>query len=158
MIRLESMVRKFIKPRLSEQGYLYDNYLTFRKIEGNKTYIINFQKGLRSLAGQFTVNLALYTVDTYEGYEDNPPSLEKAKEVDCKMEWRERLGSITENWFTRLALKIFGPRNRWWKEIFAPKEKWWKTPTFEDDAETLLRKVGRDIVKDGIPWLEQIKT
>lgn len=157
MVRLESMVRKLIKPMLSEQGYLYDNYLTFRKIDGNRTYIISFEKGIRSNAGQFTVNLALYTPDTYEGYEETPPSLEEAKDVDCRMEWRERLGSITETWFTNLALKIFGPRDKWWKDIFAPKDKWWKTPTFEDDAETLLKKVGKEIITEGIPWLGKIK-
>jgi hypothetical protein len=157
MVRLESTVRKIIKPILAEQGYWYDNYLMFRKNMEDKTYIISFQKGKGSITGQFTVNLALYTPETYEGFED-PPSLVNAKDFDCKCEWRERLGSITETWFSRLALKLFGPRDKWWKDIFAPKEKWWKTPAFEDDAEILLKNIGTEIIHEGIPWLEKIKT
>ncbi len=78
--------------------------------------------------------------------------------VDCKFELSERLGSISETWFSKLMLNIFGPRDKWWKDIFAPKEKWWKTPKFEEDAEILLRIIGQEIIQEGIPWLEKNET
>ncbi len=157
MVRLEYSIKKVIKPLLVEQGYLYDNYLTFRKVADNKAYIVGFQKGKGAATGEFTVNLSLYTPETYEGSEINPPQPEKAVAVDCKFEWRARLGSISETWFSKLMFNIFGPRDKWWKDIFAPKEKWWKTPKFEKDAEILLGKIGQEIVKEGILWLEKIE-
>src|SRR5437773_9154548 len=58
MRALEDGIKQFIKPEMIAQSFSYDSSTrTFRRPCRECTQIVNFQAGVRTMAGKFTVNL-----------------------------------------------------------------------------------------------------
>ena len=77
---LEYVLRDAAKPAVEERGFKYDaKSRIFRRKCGECTQIIEFQVGVRSCEGEFTVNLAIFHPKYNETYDGVVPE-NKARE------------------------------------------------------------------------------
>lgn len=159
---LESGINKIIRPEMEGRGFSHEGACscehaasTFRRQCGECIQIVQFQAGDRTLAGTFTVNLAVYHPQYCE------PALldlrpEQPYESHCLMDFRLRLSVLR---FTPL-IRFY--RNRppggrsflgWW--LTGLTDKWWRlTP---DDAQLSrdLSSVRGLLLSRGLAWLDQ---
>lgn len=133
-------LRGSVRPLLQNPDFDFDGSRTFRRVTENSILqIVNFQIGLRSLQGRFTVNLAVCHLDS-AGVGIEPMRL---KESDCAMDARQRLGFLIPARFSTFS-KLPGIGL-----IFRPRDKWWRV---EDEVAFALVC---DAIRDyGLPWLE----
>ncbi len=119
---------KVAKPQLEALGYKFDGKRRFTKIDaqGNEM-IIEYQVGTRSMQERFTVNLIIG-------------------------EKSERLKKIRPTLMSRLANRLFGDYDPWWKEIFLPKDDWWKISPFQKEMDSIVHKTVIDLKSYGISW------
>ncbi len=92
MRALEDGIKQFIKPEMIAQSFSYDSSTrTFRRPCRECTQIVNFQAGIRTMAGKFTVNLGVFHPQFREvaaaEVQPDPP-----REFDCLA--RVWIGSI----------------------------------------------------------------
>ena len=132
-----------IVPALAHLGFVPGRGRTFRRLcaDGTAADIVNFQLGVRSLEGRFTVNLGLFLA------EDAPDvAVNQAKEYNCSPARRSRLGLIRPPRFPRLAaLPLVGLP-------FQPRDTWWRAePGHVKDS---LREALNLLLAEGLPWLE----
>lgn len=146
-------LRSTVVEPLRAAGFVFDGSRTFRRIEadGSAARIINFQLGQRSLAGQFTVNLAVYFAGSaLQGRESVTP--EKAMEFHCEPAQRQRLGLLLPPRATLLArLPVIGL-------LFGPQDHWWECSTDQAQTEAELRRALSALESYGLPWLESALT
>lgn len=118
------------RPVLEKYGYTFDGKRKFiKKNKNGSECIIEYQVGIRSSQGIFTVNLIVG-------------------------EKSERLNCIQSTWFSKLVNKVFGLYDPWWKDIFLPKDKWWEISPFQKEMDSIIRKNTIELEKYGIAWLE----
>jgi len=118
------------RPALEKHGYTFDGKRKFiRKIENRKELVIEYQVGIRAAQGTFTVNL----IDGNEF---------------------ERLSMIKPTLLSKIANRVFGQYDPWWKGIFLPKDKWWKISPFQKEMDSIVEKTVKELEAYGISWLE----
>jgi len=151
---LEHGLNSYIRPALEAYGFKYfARTHGFYRQAGDCIQIIEFQPGVRSAEGSFTVNLAIYH-PVY--HEPSARVSNKPREYDCLMDFRQRLGPLRETLRTRLFKRLFSDPSHWmtwW--LTNTSDQWW--PFSADDSEVLqsLKKVLNLLEAYGIPWLEK---
>lgn len=141
-------LREIVKPNLGNLGFKFDNSRTFRRIRDNaiEAEIINFQLGLRSLEGKYTVNLGVYQLN-----DNNTTKLEKALPHDCNCEAESRIGALIPPKIEFLKnTPVLG-------YFFGSPDKWWKFSNDHVSTRTNLEIVNKYIIRFGIPWLQNTK-
>ena len=156
MWALEHGIKQFIKPEMVGQSFSYDSSTrTFRRPCRECTQIVNFQVGVRTRAGKFTVNLGVFhpqyrEVAAAEVHPDPP------REFDCLMKFRRRLSALR---YTRLT-RFFQSRIhntdsflKWW--LVTPTDKWWPFSPDESQVANQLSSVRELLFTKGLDWLNQ---
>ena len=153
---LERGIRQLIKPEMVSRGFSYESSTrTFRRPSGECIQIVDFQIGVRTLAGKFTVNLAVF----HPEYSD-PISRELLpdgpRESHCLMEFRRRLSVLRDTPLT----KFFRNRVRstdsflkWW--LVTPTDKWWSFTSDDVQVATALGLVRELLLARGLDWLDR---
>ena len=133
---LNNSVRRKVGPKLTAIGFEYDSASrTFRRPRGDCTQIINFQAGVRSYEGRFTVNLGVYH-PTYRENSENSPPPEKPTAYDCLLQ--QRLSVFRDTLMTRVGRHFISEPNtfiKWW--LVTPSDYWWRfsqDPAVTDSA------------------------
>jgi hypothetical protein len=151
---LASGIRRVIEPAMSAQRFKYEpSTRTFRRPSGTCTQIVNFQAGVRSMEGQFTVNLGVYHPEFRLNAKHKPVS-DRPKENDCVV--RERLAMLRETPITR----YFRPRIhstdtflKWW--LVTTDDKWWPFTEDEGQVRQQLESLRGLLLSTGLEWLER---
>ncbi len=152
---LTSALRQSLKPALATQGFSFETSTrTFRRAAGSCTQIVNFQVGVRSLEGQFTVNLALFHPQYNAAAIHGDICPERPLEYHCVL--RQRLSILRETLLTRyFQPRMRGPDSFLGHWLTTPADKWWRFTEDEKQAIAELKSVERLLQAKGIPWLER---
>ncbi|KAA3641150.1 MAG: DUF4304 domain-containing protein [Proteobacteria bacterium] len=129
MTPFDKSLRDVVKPYLENQGYSFNGKRDFSAIVNGQNSVITFQKGLRGLAGTFTVNLSVE-------------------------EKTERLGTIRINSWSIFINKFFGDKESLLKAVFLPKDKWWKISENQINMNKTMNDVVKMISDHGLNWIE----
>lgn len=149
---LKKCLKEILASELGRNSYSYDGKYTFRHIDNNKRTVrlIEFQPGIRSAAGEFTVNLAVYSPLYYNG--SPAPTLEDVSSGYCY--FRDRLGCVRKP--GRFLSMIFGEPDKWWKQIlYGPRDIWWKYSENRQITESSVNECRKLISEVGLAWLEK---
>ena len=121
---------RIAKPILEEYGYNFDGKRRFKKrTTDGEDLVIEYQIGIRSAQGTFTVNLIARGTT-------------------------ERLSMINPTPFSKFVNRIFGNYDPWWKGIFLPKDTWWRISPFQEEMDAIMKKTVIDLKAYGVAWLE----
>lgn len=137
------------RPRLATVGFQFDERRTFRRTVphgfGTSTHIVEFQIGLRSLAGRFTVNIGVFNANHHKSLLHVSGPSGHPETSYCYPEQWVRLGRIMRPRGIRSRL----PRTR----RARTEDRWW--PLHEKPArmERRLRSVLQILWEDGLEWL-----
>ena len=134
-------LRQVLASPLADQGFAFDGRRVFRRpVTRSCVQLIDVELGDRFMAGEFTINHAIYDHDPDESRMDPM----RARECDCPPDRRQRLGLLVPSRWRALArLPAIGL-------FFGPKDIWWPargTHGLERAREALLAY--------GLPWLER---
>ena len=149
---LKKCLKEILMPELVQHSYNYDGKYTFRHIDNKKQTVklIEFQPGIKSATGQFTVNLAIYSLL----YNIHSPiqTLEDVHSGYCFI--RDRLGCVRKP--GRFWSIIFGVSDKWWKQIlYGPRDIWWNFSENRQITESSVNEC-RQLIEDvGLAWLEK---
>ena len=150
---LNNSVRRDVRPKLTAIGFKYDSASrTFRRPRGNCTQIINFQAGVRSHEGRFTVNLGAYH-PTYRENSENSPPPERPKAYDCLLQ--ERLSVFRDTLITRVGRHFISEPNtfiKWW--LVTPSDYWWRFSEDPAVTDSAIRSVLKILLPRGLNWLD----
>ncbi len=141
------ILRSDVKPFLTNKGFEFDNSRTFRRASGknNQIEIINFQLGVRSMEGKFTVNLGVY-----EPTDDQKFDLQKVMPHDCADFAQARLGEIIPaklNNFNNMPILGF---------FFGQSDRWWRFTEDEFKTKKNMQAVVDILNKYGLNWLTNV--
>ncbi len=151
---LTAAIRQRLKPVLFAHGFVCDqNARTFRKSVAGCTQIINVQVGVRSLQGQFTINLGVYhpefRADAYFAPVSSHPM-----EHQCVV--RRRLSSLRETGLTRLFRSWIRSEDSFLKFwLLTPGDKWWPFSADEQQIASSIASVETLLLAKGLDWLAQ---
>ena len=121
-------LQKVAKPELETLGFEFDGKRRFTRINNNsEEQVIEYQVGTRALQGRFTVNLI------------------SGKRF-------ERLAMIRPTILSRIANRVFGDYNPWWKGLFMPKDDWWIISPFQKEMDSIIENTVSDLKSFGIIW------
>lgn len=150
---LNAAILESLKPPMLEKGFEYDaSTRTFRKTAGECTQIVNVQVGSRSLAGQFTVNLAVFHPE-YRPGSDRLALSRPPEEFDC---WeRTRLGTLRDTLVSKLLGFKFDENSNFllWR-LTTPPDKWWPFTSSAGENRRQLENVKALLLERGLSWLE----
>ncbi len=90
---------------------------------------IEYQVGVRSANGKFTVNLI----------------------SDGKL---TRLSMIKPTRFAKIVNRVFGEYDPWWKGILLPKDRWWKLSRSQHEMDSILKTTIKELENYGLSWSE----
>lgn len=156
---LDRTTRDYAAEQLRPYQFNFDGKRTFRRINKEKqtVHIIEFQVGVRFMAGKFTVNLGVYSPTYFTGSDTRKaPEPESALPSDCLPGFNGRLGCLRETLWYRTFSKIFGQPNTLWKELlYAPRDHWWPFSEQQELTQKSVRQVVQLILDRGLPWLEK---
>jgi hypothetical protein len=122
----ERSLKQIVQPALVQSGFRPQSGRQF-VLDGRGR--IEFQLGVRFMAGKFTVNVIVGD------------------------EWN-RLGQLRQTAWTRLMDRIFGMKPSLLKGLLMPKDKWW--PMSEDQAvmDRTMREVLTRLMRDAVPRIQ----
>ena len=150
---LNNSVRREVRPNLTAIGFKYDSASrTFRRSRGDCTQIINFQAGVRSHEGRFTVNLGAYH-PTYRENSGSSPPPERPKAYDCLLQ--ERLSVFRDTLITRVGRHFISEPNtfiKWW--LVTPSDYWWRFSEDPAVTDSAIRSVLKILLPRGLNWLD----
>jgi hypothetical protein len=153
---LERGIRQLIKPEMVSRGFSYEaSTRTFRRRSSECIQIVDFQIGVRTMAGKFTVNLAVFHPEYCE-----PVSREfvpdEPREVHCLMEFRRRLSVLRDTpltTFFRNRVRSTDSFLRWW--LVTPTDKWWPFTSDAVQVTTALGSMRELLFVRGLDWLDR---
>lgn len=124
-------LRTVAKPdELESLGFEFDGKRRFGRIgENGEQQIIEYQVGSRAVQGRFAVNLI-----SGERY--------------------ERLAMLRPTFMSRIANRVFGDYDPWWKVLFMPKDDWWKISPFQKEMDSIIVNTVVDLKSYGIFWFD----
>jgi hypothetical protein len=139
-----------IVPALQQRGFVFDGSRTFRRAVGDAgiLQLVNFQLGVRWLAGRFVVNLGVH-VPGELSIGEQPASPAKTRCYHCSQSRSERLGRLLPGRLPSLQGAPF------LGFLFGPRDIWWRHSWDKDVTEASLTKVLSLLDLHGIPWLER---
>jgi len=150
---LNAAIRDSLRSPLLEKGFDYEaSKRTFRRAAGECTQIVNVQVGLRSLEGQFTVNLAVFHPE-YRPSLDRVPLSRLPEDWDC---WeRARLGMLRDTLASRvLGFKFSDDSNYFLWRLTTAADKWWPFGADESENRHQLENLRGLLFTRGLSWLE----
>ncbi len=118
----ERSLNGIVKPALMERGFRPQARQFILDGRGR----IEFQLGVRFMAGKFTVNVIV-------GNESN------------------RIGQLRQTAWTRLLDRIFGMRPSLLKSLLMPKDKWWRLTEDQAMMDRTMHEVLARLVRDALP-------
>ena len=148
---LKKCLKELLAPDLSRYSFSYDGKYTFRHIDNGRQTVrlIEFQPGIKSAAGEFTVNLGVYSPLYYNG--SPVPTVEEVDSGYCF--FRDRLGCVRKP--GRLWTMLFGFPDKWWKLIlYGPRDIWWRYSENRQITEASVNECRKLINDVGLAWLE----
>ncbi|MGZ4971941.1 MAG: DUF4304 domain-containing protein [Limisphaerales bacterium] len=138
------------------QGFSYDSPArTFRRSSGGCTQIVNFQVGVRTMEGKFTVNLGVFHQDYHQKTSAEVPA-KPPRESDCLMEFRRRLSVLRYTPVTAFFQSLIHNHDsflKWW--LVTPIDKWWAFTSDEPQVAKQLTCVRELLFTRGLEWLNQ---
>jgi hypothetical protein len=149
--QFDQQVRKLIGPVITSTGYEFDGRRIFRRPipfdTGTAIQIIEFQIGIKSLTGRFTVNLGVFS-DSFHP-QDWPPVCTGPRTSDCLPAMWKRLGYFYDT-PQSLLTTILGRTK--------PKrgDYWWDQHAGEREMINALQAPLKCLLDEGLPWLEKI--
>lgn len=149
---LTSGIRNHVKSKLKDCGFSFDGRRTFRRLdkEGALADLLDFQAGVRSLEGKFTVNVGIYAPQFYLGPDAAPP-FERAKPYHCLHKYYRRLGELRDTPLSRALSVLCGPRSLI-AVAFTGNDKWWRISADEITMQKELEDVLKDFSRYGEKW------
>lgn len=148
---LANGISKVIKPEMVSRGFHYDSSTrTFRKPSDECTQIVNFQAGVRTMEGQFKVNLAVYHAHYRNPAPPSDPDC--PRECNCLWEFRKPLSHLRDTPF-RKFFRLFLRNSDGW--LVTPTDYWWP---FTSDEAQVAKELGfvRGLLLDrGLDWLDR---
>lgn len=141
-------LKNVVVPDLQDRGFVFDGSRTFRRfLPDGSVQIINFQLGLRSLAGKFTVNLGVWHANSAQS--SSAFDVKKVREYDCPKGCHERLACLIPGSLSFLQpIPFLGV-------FFSPRDRWWPHSSAAAFTEKYLRDVMKAMGRYGFPWLEK---
>jgi hypothetical protein len=153
---LERGIHQIIEPELVRRGFKHERSTrAFRRQSGECTQIVEFQIGARSMAGKFTVNLAVFHPD-YCDAAVRELGTDRPREFHCLMKFRIRLSLLRDTLFARVfrvQCRDTGSFPKRW--LTTPTDKWWPFSPDEAQVATALRSVGELLLVRGLDWLDE---
>jgi hypothetical protein len=126
----DKSLRAVARPALEKHGYAFDGRRRFvRQTGSGKDLVIEFQLGVRSAQGRFTVNL-------------------------IAGDQRARLAMLRPSPAARVVERLLGDRDPWWKGIFLPKDRWWPVSSRQPQMDAAVGETIAAIEAYGLSWLE----
>lgn len=148
---LNASIREVLEPPMAERGFRYAaKSRTFRKAAGECTQIVGIQVGLRSLEGQFTVNLAVFHPE-YRPGADGSVAPVAPEEGDC---WaRARLGTLRRTLGSRLLGSRFDEGSNFllWR-LTTAADRWWRFTADKAENDLQLRAAMDLLFSCGMDW------
>ena len=134
---LDRQLAAIVRPALEPSGFMAGDLRSFRRIRagehGTLAHIVQFQIGIRALAGKFTVNLVVYH-SAFCPEPGNVPA-ESATSADTHLRLTARIGLLAPEPPGILnALFRRGPRE--------PGDRWWS----QSDRPAVMSKTLRQVV------------
>jgi hypothetical protein len=123
----ERSLKQIVKPALEECGFTPQKTRKF-VLDGHGR--IEFQLGVRFMAGKFTVNVIM-------GNESH------------------RIGQLGDTPWTRLMNRIFGMKPRLLKDLLMPKDKWWSLTEDQVKMDRTMREVLDRLMRDAVPRIQR---
>ena len=153
---LESGICQLIKPEMMRHGFAYeDSTRTFRRRSGECTQLVDFPVGVRTMAGQFTANVAVFH-PVYRDPGSQELVLDQPREFHCLMEFRRRLSILRDTPFTKFFQnRVHGTDSflKWW--LVTPTDKWWSFSSDDAQVATALGSVKELLLTRGLDWLDR---
>ena len=130
-----SSLRKVAVPVLKELGFAFDRSRTFSRLgPDGAVWEVQFQLGVRSMQGQFTVNLRLHQPN--------------------ERELSARIGGVHKTRWTRLLAKVFKDEGSLWRTLLGPRDKWWCISAAPDEMQGALAEATAWLRADAIDWFQ----
>lgn len=130
-LAFEKSLRSVARPALERHGYAFDGGRRFvRQAESGEDLVVEFQLGVRSAEGRFTVNLI------------------------AGDRWA-RLGMVRPTRLARAVGRLLGDRDPWWKGILLPKDKWWPIRAEQTAMDAVMAETLAAIEAYGLSWVER---
>lgn len=123
----ERSLKQIVKPALVECGFTPQKTREF-VLNGHGR--IEFQLGVRFMAGKFTVNVIV-------GNESH------------------RIGQLRETPWTRLLHRIFGLKPTLLKDLLMPKDKWWPLTEDQGRMDRTMKEVLDRLMRDAVPRIQR---
>jgi hypothetical protein len=123
----ERSLKQIVKPALEECGFTPQQTREF-VLDGHGR--IEFQLGVRFMAGKFTVNVII-------GNESN------------------RIGQLRQTRWTRLMDRIFGMKPTLLKDLLMPKDKWWSLTEDQGKMDRTMKDVLERLLRDAVPRIQR---
>lgn len=123
----ERSLKEIVKPALEECGFTPQKTREF-VLDGHGR--IEFQLGVRFMAGKFTVNVII-------GNQSN------------------RIGQLRETPWTRLMDRIFGMKPTLLKDLLMPKDKWWSLTEDQVKMDRTMKDVLDRLLRDAVPRIQR---
>jgi len=149
---LQNCLKELLAPQLAEHFFSFDGKYTFRSINRAQqtVRIIEFQPGIKSMSGKFTINLGIYSPQHFAG--PSASTVEEATTGYCQFATRlgcaRRIGAF---W-----LRVFGEPDRWWKQIlYKPRDIWWDYSEEKYKTSKSVNECAALILDIGLEWLEK---
>lgn len=129
-------IQRLLKPDLQRLGFRKQARTYNRSEEPGVVQVINFQMGLGSFSGKFTVNVGVAVSEVYESVQQQPfPAF--VKEYSCIR--RKRLGQLVDG------------KDRWWDL----QGSWWKP---SESTNSIAQEIKTLFIENAIPYLERFST
>jgi hypothetical protein len=151
MHQFDRQLRAIAKPELAARGFEFDGRRTFtRTVEmegGPALQLVEFQRGMRHLAGRFTVNVGVFAphfLPPKWPVTDGAPYV-----ANCLPAMRKRLGLFYDpprSWFQAVL-----PRARPVRGDF-----WWEQHDDEAAMAQSLRSALAPLTEEALPWLDKL--
>lgn len=122
----ERSLKQIVKPALVECGFTPQKTREF-VLNGHGR--VEFQLGVRFMAGKFTVNVIV-------GNESH------------------RIGQLRETPWTRLLHRIFGLKPTLLKDLLMPKDKWWPLTEDQGRMDRTMKEVLDRLMRDAVPRIQ----
>lgn len=119
----ERSLNGIVKPALMERGFRPQTIRQFILDERGR---IEFQLGVRFMAGKFTVNVIVGNEST-------------------------RIGQMRQTAWTRFVDRIFGMKPSLLKGLLMPKDKWWRLTEDQAMMDRTMREVLNRLMRDALP-------
>lgn len=145
-------LKKSVSPRLMSAGFAFDQKRTFRRIlkfgDISVCQIVEFQVGIKSVTGKFTVNLGVYS-NSFRPIDWNDCG-ELPNSWDCLPGKSVRLG------------RFYKPKQSLIKRIFRVPvfsyDHWWAQAETEKVMDETFNEVSDLILGDGSAWFDENST